>query len=81
MHFARILNFDDDNLTFAVQGFDIDTVEFVVGTFLVAFAFENFEDTNFFTQHNGQETVEHIEVGRLTPQSCDGPLEADLPVL
>ena len=81
MHFAGVLNFDDDNLTFAVQGFDIDTVEFVVGTFLVAFAFENFEDTNFFTQHNGQETVEHIEVGLLTQQTFDGPIEADIPVL
>jgi len=66
VYFTSVLDFDDDDLTFAVQGFDIDTIEFVVGTFLIAFAFEDFEDTDLFTQHDGQEAVEHTEVGLLT---------------
>ena len=65
MHFAGILDLDDDNFAFTVQRFDIDTIELVVGTLLIAFAFEYFEDLHLFPQHDGQETVEHTEVSLL----------------
>ena len=81
MYFSGILDFDDDDLAFAVQSFDIYTVELVAGTFLVAFAFEDFKDTNLFPEHDCQETVKHIEVGLLAQQTLDSPIETDIPVL
>ena len=81
MQFACVLDFDEDDFALAIQGFDIDAVELVVGAFLVAFTFEDFNDLNFFVQHDGQETVEHIEIGLLAQQTLDGPVEANIPVL
>lgn len=81
MQFACILDFDEDDFAFTVQGFDVDAVELVVGAFLVAFAFEDFDDLDFFVQHDGQETVEHIEIGLLAQQTLNGPIEANIPVL
>ena len=71
MYFAGVLDFDDDDLAFAVQCFDVYTVELVAGTFLVAFAFEDFKDTNLFPKHDCQETVKHIEVGLLAQQTVE----------
>ena len=81
MQFACVLYLDEDDFAFAVQGFDVDAVELVIGAFLVAFAFEDFDDLDFFVQHHGQETVEHIEIGLLAQQTLDGPVEANIPVL
>jgi len=81
MNFASVLDFDDDDLTFTIQRLDIDTIKLVIDTFLVTFAFENFENTDLFPQHDSQETVKHIEVGLLTQQTFDGPIKADIPIL
>ena len=69
------------DLTFTIQRLDIDTIKLVIDTFLVTFAFENFENTDLFPQHDSQETVKHIEVGLLTQQTFDGPIKADIPIL
>ena len=53
MHFAGVLDLNDDNFAFTIQRFDIDTIELVVGTLLIAFAFEYFEDLHFFPHRNG----------------------------
>lgn len=50
VQFACVLDFDEDDFALAIQGFDIDAVELVVGAFLVAFTFEDFNDLNFFVQ-------------------------------
>ena len=65
MQFACVLDLDENDLPFAVQGFDVDAVVLVVGTFLVAFALEDFDDLDLFVQHDGQEAVEHVEIGLL----------------
>ena len=59
----------------------LDAVELVVGSFLVAFAFEYLDDLDLFVQHDGQEAVEHVEVGLLSQQSLDSPIEANIPIL
>ena len=81
MYFAGVLDFDDDDFVFAVLCFDVDTVELVVGTLLIPFAFEDFKDSDLFPEHDGQETVEHTEVGLLAQQALDCPIETDIPVL
>ena len=81
VQFACVLYLDKDDFAFAVQGFDVDTIELVVGAFLIAFAFEDFDDPDFFVQHDSQETVEHIEIGLLPQQTLNGPIEANIPVL
>ena len=65
VHLASVLDFDDDNLAFTVQSLDVHTVEFVVKSRLVAFTFEDFQNLDFFADHDGQETFEHTEVGLL----------------
>jgi len=41
----------------------------------------DFEDMDLFPQHDGQETIEHCEIGLLTQQTADCPIETDIPVL
>ena len=81
MYFAGVLYLDDDDLALAVERLDVDAVELVVRSFLVALAFEDFDNLDLFAQHDGQETVEHIEIGLLAQQTLDGPVEANIPVL
>ena len=81
VYFAGVLYLDENDLPLAVERLDVDTVELVVGTSLVAFAFKDFDGLDLFVQHDGQETVEHVEVSLLPQQAFDGPIETDIPVL
>ena len=81
MDFACVLDFDNDDLAFAVERLDVNAIELIVSAFLIALAFEDFHDFDLFTQHNSQETVEHVKVSLLAQQTLDSPIEPNIPVL
>ena len=49
----RILNFYDNNFSFAVLCFNIYPIEFIIGSKLIAFAFEYFYYLDLFVQQYG----------------------------
>ena len=76
--FARVLYFHDDDLTLAVFSLDVYTVEFIVDSQLVAFALQQFDDLHLFVQQHRQKTFQHAEIGFLTQQALDRPVETDI---
>lgn len=78
--FAVVLDFDEDDLVLAVAGLDVDAVGLVVLVDAVAFAFEDFEDSDGLAQQDGEEAFEDGEVGLLVQEALDGPVEADVAV-
>ena len=79
MHFARVLNFYDDNIALAVFGLDIHAVELIIFSLLVAFTFQDLNDFDRFTNEHGEEPLKDIEVGLLSQQAFDSPVEAYTP--
>ena len=67
IEFAGILYFDDDNLVLTVACLDVNTVELVIGSLLISFTFQYFDNRDFFTQKYSKETFKHTKIG-LLPQ-------------
>ena len=59
---ARGLNLDDENLTFVVLCFNIDTVELIVGILLVALAFKYIDDSTFLTQKDFDKPLQDVKI-------------------
>ena len=78
---ARVLNLYDDNFILAVACLDVHTIELIRSRLLVALAFKNLDDIDFFSQKNGEETFQHTEVRFLSQKAFDGPVETDVFVL
>ncbi len=71
---ACVLYFDDDYFILAVFGLYVHTVELVVGTGLVSFAFQNLDDGYLFAQQHGEKAFQHAEVCLVAQQMCGGKL-------
>ena len=78
VNLTRVLNLDDDYLALAVAGFDVNTVELVVYSFLVRFALKYLIYGHFLAEEYGEEAFQHAEVGFLTEQSLDRPVKTDV---
>ena len=78
VNLTRVLNLDDDYLALAVAGFDVNTVELVVYSFLVRFALQYLIYGHFLAEEYGEEAFQHAEVGFLTEQSLDRPVKTDV---
>ena len=80
VNLTGVLHLDDDDVSLAVLGFDVHTVELVVFVLLVAFAFQNFDNLGLVIEKHGEESLQHAEVGFVAEQPFDGPIEADVVV-
>jgi hypothetical protein len=74
---SLVLNFYDDDLAGPVFYLEVNPVEFVSLAFLVAFAFQYFEDNEVFTQKFTQKTFEYLKVGFAAQKAFHGPVKGD----
>ena len=72
---ARELHLHDDDFALAVGGFYVDAVELGVALFLIAFAFEQFDDGDFFAQKHRHQAPEHGKVCLVAQHSLHCPVE------
>ena len=76
VQFAGLLNLHDDDLILAVLGLDVNTVELVVRVFLVAFAFQNFNDMDWLAEEHRYQSLKHTEIGLVAQHPLCSPVES-----
>ena len=57
MQFACVLNFHNDDFTFGILRLYINTIELVICSLLVPFAFQNLDYFYFLIQEHREETL------------------------
>ena len=73
---ARQLYLDDEYLATVVLGFDVYTVELVVGSVLIALALQQLHNVDGLAQQDGHQTLKHAEVGLVAKHAFHGPVES-----
>lgn len=69
------MNIYDNDVPLAVLRLDVHTIELIVGCLLVAFAFQDVDDRNWFTDKHGKEALKYSKIRLLTKQALDSPVK------
>ena len=78
---ARVLYLYYYYLALRVLGFYVNTVELIVLTLLITLALQYLDNLHLLTNENGKEAFQNSEVGFLTEQSLNCPVETYVSVL
>ena len=81
MEFAAQLNLDDDDVTAAVLGLDVHTVELVVLRFLVSLTLQNLYNLDRLIKQNRHKSLKYGKVGLVAEQAFHGPVKANISVV
>ena len=75
--FVLVLNFDNDDLVFAVRNFQVEAVGFLAGEIPVALAFKYRQNLDVILEQLRQKPFEDVEVNLAAQQSFNCPVETD----
>ena len=70
------LHFDYDDLTIAVLGFDVNTVELIICVILIPFTLQYFINFDRLAQKDGYQTFQHTEIGFVTKHPFHCPVKS-----
>ena len=80
IQFTCILNFYYNDIALAVFCLDINSIELVIFSLLVTFAFQYIYDFDWFPYKYGKETLQNAKISLLTQQSFYRPIKAYKPI-
>ena len=70
------LYFNNDDASLRILGLDVNTIELVIDSFLVAFTFQNLLNLDFLSQENGNQSFQHIKVSLVAKHPLHGPVKS-----
>ena len=80
IQFTCILDFYYNDIALAIFGLDVNSIELVVFSLLVTFAFQYVNDFDWFPYKYGKETLQNAKISLLTQQSFYSPIKAYKPI-
>ena len=73
---TRLLNLHQDNLALRVPGFDVDAVELVVLSFLIAFALKQLHNGHLLVEQHRHQPFQHRKVGLVAQHAFRRPVKS-----
>ena len=77
---VRLLYLHNDNLIFAISCLDVNTVELVTLSVLVAFALKNLNNLDRLAYQNRHQSFKNNKIGFITQHTLGSPIETDIPI-